>query len=369
MTTIQIKSSETVNAVPTSGQLQTAELAVNLADGKLFSKKSDGTIVTLAGNTTATTYYIPTILGMITEAADFGTDFGSITSSVSSGNMQDTNTNSDVTFNSVTTSGLTSHGQLLIDYTGNGNGASSVKVSGYNSKGGTGYHDFLQATNQYSSATNPNKYFRLTSNGALELLNSAYSATILSIADNGVINLPNSSATSNLAATTNAINFGSVGQIYNDGNFHIHSNTGQLWINALDGSDIAIGTQNSSGTSSVQLGGTLKMNSGYGSIAPAYGVRAWINCGWNGSSMVTRGSGNLSVSRSSAGTYVFTFGTAMPDRNYCINVTAQTPVGNSDVAANIAYNVTPTTTGFTIQTARYGDGFKDVSELHVQVVR
>ena len=66
------------------------------------------------------------------------------------------------------------------------------------------------------------------------------------------------------------------------------------------------------------------------------------------------------------GVYVFTFATAMPDRNYSINCTAQTPVTNSDVAANIAYNVTPTTTGFTINTARYGTGQEDVSELHVQ---
>jgi hypothetical protein len=114
-TTIQIKSSETVNSVPTAGQLSAAELAVNLADGKLFSKKSDGTIVTLAGNTTATTYYIPTILGLITETADFGTDFGSITSAVSSGNMQDTNTNSDVTFDSVETSSITIGGKQAVN--------------------------------------------------------------------------------------------------------------------------------------------------------------------------------------------------------------------------------------------------------------
>lgn len=104
-TTIQIKSSETTSAIPTSGQLQPAELAVNLADGKLFSKKSDGTIVTLAGNTTATTYYIPTSLGFITETPDFGTDFGLLTQTVSNGNSQETNTTSDVTFNSVTTTG------------------------------------------------------------------------------------------------------------------------------------------------------------------------------------------------------------------------------------------------------------------------
>ena len=85
--------------------------------------------------------------------------------------------------------------------------------------------------------------------------------------------------------------------------------------------------------------------------------------------MVTRGSGNLSVSRSGVGTYVFSFGTAMPDANYSITATAQTPGSNSDVAANIAYNVTPTTGGFTIQTARYGTGNEDVLYLCVQVVR
>lgn len=185
MTTIQIKSSETVNAVPTSGQLQTAELAVNLADGKLFSKKSDGTIVTLAGNTTATTYYIPTVLGMITEAADFGTDFGSITTSVSSGNMQDTNTNSDVTFNSLTTTaGVTVGGLATFNYTGAGS-TSTVTIGGYNSKGGTGYHDFLKVANGYGSATNPNKWFRLTSVGTLEIVNSAYTTVLASLDESG----------------------------------------------------------------------------------------------------------------------------------------------------------------------------------------
>lgn len=185
MTTIQIKSSETVNSVPTAGQLSTAELAVNLADGKLFSKKSDGTIVTLAGNTTATTYYIPTVLGLITETADFGTDFGSITSSVSSGNMQDTNTNSGVTFNSLTTTaGVTVGGLATFNYTGTGS-TSTVTIGGYNSKGGTGYHDFLKVSNGYGSATNPNKWFRLTNVGTLEIVNSAYNTVLASLDESG----------------------------------------------------------------------------------------------------------------------------------------------------------------------------------------
>jgi len=111
------------------------------------------------------------------------------------------------------------------------------------------------------------------------------------------------------------------------------------------------------------------MNAGYGSIAPIYGVRAWINCGYVGSTMTTRGSGNLSVTRSAVGVYNFTFGTAMPDGNYCIQATAQTPGANSDCAANITYNTTPSTTGFSLTVARYGNGNEDTPILHVQVVR
>lgn len=114
-TTVQHKRSETTGAEPASGDILVGEIAVNLTDGKLFSKKTDGTVVTLAGNLTATTYYIPTSLGYITEAADFGTDFGLVTQTVSNGNTQDTNTNDNVTFNTVTTTaGVTVGGELTV---------------------------------------------------------------------------------------------------------------------------------------------------------------------------------------------------------------------------------------------------------------
>ena len=46
-TVIQLKRSETSSSTPSSNDLAVGELAVNLADAKLFSKKTDGTIVTL----------------------------------------------------------------------------------------------------------------------------------------------------------------------------------------------------------------------------------------------------------------------------------------------------------------------------------
>ena len=48
-TVIQLKRSETANAVPTAGQIAVGELAVNLADGTLYSKKTDGSIIEVGG--------------------------------------------------------------------------------------------------------------------------------------------------------------------------------------------------------------------------------------------------------------------------------------------------------------------------------
>ena len=48
-TIVQIKRSETSGSNPTAGDLAVGELAVNLADKKLFSKKTDGTVVTIGG--------------------------------------------------------------------------------------------------------------------------------------------------------------------------------------------------------------------------------------------------------------------------------------------------------------------------------
>lgn len=48
-TIVQIKRSETAGAEPTTSDLSVGELAVNLEDKKIFSKKTDGTVVSLGG--------------------------------------------------------------------------------------------------------------------------------------------------------------------------------------------------------------------------------------------------------------------------------------------------------------------------------
>ena len=48
-TVIQIKRSEVTGSEPNSEDLQVGELAVNLTDKKLFSKDSNGTVVSIGG--------------------------------------------------------------------------------------------------------------------------------------------------------------------------------------------------------------------------------------------------------------------------------------------------------------------------------
>jgi len=62
--------------------------------------------------------------------------------------------------------------------------------------------------------------------------------------------------------------------------------------------------------------GNFQFNSGYGSVATAYGCRAWVN--FNGTSTVAiRASGNVtSITDNGTGDYTVNFTTAMPDANY-----------------------------------------------------
>jgi hypothetical protein len=60
--------------------------------------------------------------------------------------------------------------------------------------------------------------------------------------------------------------------------------------------------------------GNLQFNSGYGSVATAYGCRAW--CQYNGSRTIV-GSGNItSITVNGTGDSTLNFTTAMPDANY-----------------------------------------------------
>lgn len=89
----------------------------------------------------------------------------------------------------VTTTG--SSGALNVTYTPTASSGAAIQTIGKDSQGGIGYFDFLKATNTTAGATNANKSFRLSSDGTIEIVNSAYSQIILSITDAGVLKINN----------------------------------------------------------------------------------------------------------------------------------------------------------------------------------
>lgn len=88
MAVVKLKRSEVADRVPSSVDLDEGELAVNLEDAKLFSKKSDGTIVTLnpITNNTTNSSYLPNDLGSITSAGSGTYNLGLVTDSSSADN-------------------------------------------------------------------------------------------------------------------------------------------------------------------------------------------------------------------------------------------------------------------------------------------
>lgn len=82
-------------------------------------------------------------------------------------------------------------------------------------------------------------------------------------------------------------------------------------------------TLQSNGTDAASVSGSnFQFNSGYGSVATAFGCRAWVN--FNGTGTVAiRASGNVtSITDNGTGDYTVNFTTAMPDVNYSFVATS-----------------------------------------------
>jgi hypothetical protein len=89
--------------------------------------------------------------------------------------------------------------------------------------------------------------------------------------------------------------------------------------------------------------GNFHFNSGYGSIAVAYGCRAWVN--FNGTGTVAiRASGNVSsITDNAGGDYTINFTTAMPDANYAVSWSGNGPtLGDYNNNLEVPYTSTPT---------------------------
>ena len=106
-------------------------------------------------------------------------------------------------------------GMVTANYIGfAGSQNSAVTISGTNTKGGVGYVDFLNANNISTGANYTNKWFRLDSNGQLQIINSAYSTNIFNLNDSGVLSVPSFSSVTLLQGGGGQITFAECYQIY-----------------------------------------------------------------------------------------------------------------------------------------------------------
>ena len=229
-TVIAVRSSGTAAATPSLGVIANGEIALNFADGIIYYKTSSNTLGSIrttqpAGLTTEVQY---------NDAGSFGANANfTFNKTIATLNVKNINvstnliaTSANLTVNNITTGtgvggiiaganviysntfvantgGITTTGNsslngiVTVNYI-NATSTSNVAIEMYgaNTKGGTGYFDFIAANNRSAGTTNPNKVFRVDSNGQLQIINSAYTTNIFNLNDSGYLTVPGGIATS-----------------------------------------------------------------------------------------------------------------------------------------------------------------------------
>jgi hypothetical protein len=134
---------------------------------------------------------------------------------------------------------------------------------------------------------------------------------------NRTLTLPDVTGTFNVSGAATEVPAGSAStpSIYPTGD----TNTGMFFPAA----DTIAFTEGGTESARLDSSGNFQFNSGYGSVAVAYGCRAWVN--FNGTGTVAiRASGNVSsITDNGTGDYTVNFTTALPDANYSLNMTIQ----------------------------------------------
>jgi hypothetical protein len=136
-----------------------------------------------------------------------------------------------------------------------------------------------------------------------------------------------------------------------------YNRSGSAYVStAYDAADHAFRT---SGTERMRIdsSGNLLFNSGYGSVATAYGCRAWVN--FNGTGTVAiRASGNVSsITDFATGDYQVNITNAMPDANYAFQVAAQRNSAGANIAVAAGQGSSLYQTASTFRVLTYNSAF------------
>ena len=139
------------------------------------------------------------------------------------------------------------------------------------------------------------------------------------------------------------------------------TNTG-IFFSAADTIDFAEG---GAAVGQFDSSANFKFNSGYGSVATAYGCRAWVN--FNGTGTVAiRASGNVSsITDNGTGSYNVNFTNNMPNTNYSILSTSR----NTGVEASVSSANTDSVSYAFINTLNFSGTSTDVNTIFVAIFR
>ena len=292
-TVIALRSSGVTGNTPSLGVLANGELSLNFADGVLYYKSSSNTLGSI--RTTA-------VAGLTTEvqfndAGSFGANSNfTFNKTIATLNVKNINVSTNLVTTNLTTTYLTTgsgaggtiaganviysntfvansggitttgnstlNGIVTVNY--NVGAASSqnaaIEMYGANTKGGTGYFDFLAANNISAGTTNRNKWFRVDSNGKFQIINSAYTVNIFDLNDSGYLTIPGALATSQYIQ-------------FSDGSKQYTANAGGG--SSLSNTQILAGLQTVSATNNITFDYVAASNNGYGQNFKV-GDDAWI---------------------------------------------------------------------------------------------
>jgi hypothetical protein len=122
----------------------------------------------------------------------------------------------------------------------------------------------------------------------------------------------------------------------------------------------------------ITTAGLLQFNSGYGSVATAYGCRAWVNFNGTGTPAI-RASGNVSsITDNGTGLYTVNFTTAMPDTSYTTVGSSIGSTTSSDgmILTGTAGGAAPTTSAVQVRMAYAPNNtVTDITFVNVAVFR
>ena len=212
---------------------------------------------------------------------------------------------------------------------GSGVMVQNATQANYRLADGTNYVDLLQnggagylwnrATNFLSFGTSNTERMRIDSSGNVGIGTSSPTGY-------GTVNLNLNSSGDTMIHLTNTTS----GTASSDGFDILLTGLNAQLINREAGY-VSVYTSNTE-RMRIDSSGNLQFNSGYGSVATAYGCRAWVN--FNGTGVVAiRASGNVtSITDNGVGLYTVNLTNAMPDTNYavCGGVSAATPAANTN---------------------------------------